>query len=65
MTRLETMPRAHAIIPEASELGVDYREKLFGKYRIIYRISVDRVIVLRVIHGARLLDLSLFRDPPR
>jgi plasmid stabilization system protein ParE len=57
------MPLANAVIPEAAELGVDYREKLFGNYRIIYRVSGDAVIVLRVIHGARLLDLSFFRQP--
>jgi toxin ParE1/3/4 len=59
---LQTMPRAHATIPEAAELGVDYREKLFGNYRIIYQIAGDRVVVLRVIHGARLLDLSYFKS---
>jgi plasmid stabilization system protein ParE len=26
ITGLQAMPRAHALIPEAAELGVDYRE---------------------------------------
>ena len=57
--RLERFPRAYEVIPEAQQLGMEYRHKLFGKYRIIYRIEADRVIVLRVFHTARLLDLSM------
>jgi toxin ParE1/3/4 len=60
INRLESFPFAHEVIPEAAELGVKYRHRLFGKYRIIYRVENDRVIILRVIHGARLLHLSMF-----
>jgi plasmid stabilization system protein ParE len=60
--RFERMPLAYEVIPEASDLGVDYRQKLFGKYRVIYRVEGQRVIVLRIIHGARLLDQSMFMD---
>jgi toxin ParE1/3/4 len=58
--RLETFPFAHEVIPEAADLGVDYRHNLFGNYRIVYRVQGDRVFVLRVIHAARLLDQSMF-----
>jgi plasmid stabilization system protein ParE len=57
---LEAFPRAYEVIPEAQELGVKYRHKLLGNYRIVYRVESDRVIVLRVIHGARLLDRTIF-----
>jgi len=61
---LETFPFAFGVIPEAKELSaeidVDYRQKLFGNYRIIYRVEADRVIVMRVVHGARLLARSMF-----
>jgi toxin ParE1/3/4 len=60
--RLETFPFAHGLIPEASDLGVEYRQKIYGNYRVIYRVEEVRVIVLRVIHGARLLDQSMFFD---
>ena len=59
--RLERFPRAGEVIPEAEELGQEYRHKLFGSYRIIYRIAQDRVIVLRIFHSARLLDLSMLQ----
>ena len=57
---LESFPLAFEVIPEAKMLGVPLRQKLCGHYRIIYRVENDDVMVLRVIHGARLLDRSLF-----
>jgi toxin ParE1/3/4 len=59
---LETMPRRHEVIPEADELGVEYRHIVFGNYRTIYRIDGRRVIILRVLHAARLLDQSLLSE---
>jgi len=56
---LKSMPQRHEVIPEARELGVEYRHIISGNYRTIYRIDEDWVIVLRVIHAARLLDQSL------
>ena len=47
-------------IPEAADLDIDYRHKLFGNYRIIYRVEGNLVFVVRVIHGARLLLRSMF-----
>jgi len=51
-------------IPENSELGrvvpeindPDYRERFVHKYRIIYRVEPDRILIAAVIHGSRLLD---------
>ncbi|MEX2174839.1 MAG: type II toxin-antitoxin system RelE/ParE family toxin [Pirellulaceae bacterium] len=60
MLRLETLPFGHEVIPEAADLGVEYRHKLFGNYRIIYRVMGQRVVVMRVIHAARLLGAALF-----
>jgi plasmid stabilization system protein ParE len=54
---LERFPFRGRVIPEARHLGVEYRELLHGAYRIIYRIDGERVWVVRVVHGARLLDL--------
>lgn len=56
---LGSMPLRHELIPEAKELGVDYRHIVLGNYRTIYRVDGPRVLVLRVIHAARLLDRSL------
>ena len=51
-------------IPENPELGrvvpeinnPDYRERFIHKYRIIYRVESDRVLIAAVIHGSRHLD---------
>ena len=60
---LKSMPLRHEIIPEARDIGIGYRHMLSGPYRTIYRVEKERVIVVRVIHGARLLDLSFLLGP--
>jgi hypothetical protein len=35
---------------------------LHGNYRSVFRIARKTVYVLRVVHGARLLDSSMFED---
>lgn len=57
---LEKHPARCPVIPESFELGVEYRHIIYGHYRTIFRIEVSRVIVLRVIHGARLLNMEMF-----
>lgn len=49
-----------ALFPESGQIVVEYehpeiREVIEGPYRLIYRTEPDRVVVLSVIHGARLL----------
>ena len=61
MFTLRTHPLRHEIIPEAKEINRAYRHFLFGKYRVIYAVEEHRVVVLRVIHSARLLDESMFQ----
>ena len=58
---LEKFPLRCAIIPEALELGEKYRHIIHGNYRTIFRIEGPRVIIMRVFHSARLLDLELFK----
>ena len=60
---LASMPARCEVIPEAEDLGIEYRHLISGNYRTIFRIMERRVIVLRVIHTARLFDLS-FLNPP-
>ena len=36
------------------------REIVFGQYRIIYELGSNRVKILAVFHGARLLDETEF-----
>lgn len=54
---LGSFPQRCPVIAESKWLGVEYRHLLYGDYRTIYRILDRTVHVLRVIHGARLLQL--------
>jgi len=58
--RLGNFPMRCSIIPEAEELEEKYRHLIYGNYRTIFRIEESKVIIMRVIHGARLLDLRMF-----
>lgn len=55
---LSRFPRRGSIIPEAIDLGVEYRHLLFGAYRTIYRVEEARVVVVRVIDGVQLLNTA-------
>jgi toxin ParE1/3/4 len=57
---LEKFPTRCSVIPESFELGIEYRHILYGHYRTIFRVESSRVIILRIIHGARLLSLEIF-----
>jgi toxin ParE1/3/4 len=57
---LEKYPERCSRIPENEILGTSYRHFLHGSYRTIFRVVGPKVIILRVIHGARLLDTSFF-----
>lgn len=51
-------------IPDNPELGrvvpeirnPDYRERFVHKYRIIYRIESERILIVAVVHGSRQLE---------
>jgi len=58
ISTLERFPLRCPIIPEAEELGVLYRHLIHGDYRTIFRLAGATVYILRVIHGAQLLDTS-------
>ena len=63
--QIETLKRFRErcpLIPENEILGTHYRHLLYGNYRSVFRIARKTVYVLRVIHGARLLDSSMFED---
>jgi plasmid stabilization system protein ParE len=58
---LERFPLRCPVIPESRELGKEYRHIIYDNYRTIFRIDGAKVIILRVIHGARLLSLEIFK----
>ena len=57
---LEMCPERCQLIAENRILGTSYRHLIYGHYRTIFRISNQKVIILQIIHGARLLDSGLF-----
>lgn len=57
---LEQFPERCPLISENELLGSSYRHLIYGSYRTIFRISGQSVIIIRVIHGSRLLDVSFF-----
>lgn len=54
---LENFPQRHPLIPENEFFGTSYRHLIFKKYRVVYRIAEKSVFILRIFHGAKLLDL--------
>ena len=57
---LELFPLRCPVIPEYFELGVEYRHIIYGHYRTIFKVESSRVIIMRVIHGARLMNMDIF-----
>jgi toxin ParE1/3/4 len=57
--RLEHFPECCPLVPENELLGTAYRHLVYGSYRTIFKIVGSRVIILRVLHGARLLDTQI------
>jgi len=54
---LENFPDRHPLIPENEFFDTNYRHLIFKKYRIVYRITEKSVYILRIFHGAKLLNL--------
>lgn len=59
--RLEIFPDMGRRVPEA-EGGDNIRELLFQNYRIMYRVELQRILLLTIIHAAR--DISLKEPKP-
>jgi toxin ParE1/3/4 len=51
--KLEAQPEIGKIVPELPTYN--YREIIFKKYRIIYRVDSDIVYIISVHHSSRLL----------
>jgi plasmid stabilization system protein ParE len=54
--KLKRLPRAGRVVPE---IGLEeYRELIYGNYRVVYRVSSNTVFILTVRHLRRLLELD-------
>jgi len=59
ISTLENFPERCPRIPESELLGVTYRHLLYGNYRTIFKAVDNSVIIMRVLHGARLLQQNM------
>ena len=57
---LADMPRAFPLVPRLEHRGV--RQRVHGRYLILYRVTRDAVEILHVAHGARDYIRALFGD---
>jgi plasmid stabilization system protein ParE len=54
---LNSLPERNPLIAENEFFATDYRHLIHKKYRAIYRISENDIFILRIIHGAKLLEI--------
>jgi len=62
---LERFPERCPLVQENELLGTAYRHLVYGNYRTIFKIKGSRVIIMRVLHGARLLDMEMLEETRR
>jgi len=55
--RLEVFPKSGRIVPEINDPAV--REIIYSSYRIIYKLVENKIQIVAVIHGKRLLPDNL------
>jgi len=60
--KLPDFPMMGRVVPESRGQSTTIRELLFQNYRIIYRLRVDRIQIITVLHGAR--DLKGMNPKP-
>ena len=54
--RLVQFPKSERIVPEIMQ--DDFREIIYGNYRIIYRLQSESISILTVRHGRQLLPVD-------
>ena len=59
-TKLSYSPNRYSNVPRFEGRGL--RRIVVGQYLIIFRVEADRIMVLRILHGARDYEAILFAD---
>jgi len=54
--QLKSFPESGRIVPEIN--NKDFRELLYGNYRIIYRVEKTQVSILTIRHGKQVLPID-------
>jgi plasmid stabilization system protein ParE len=58
--RLPDFPKLGRVVIEANDEAI--RELIYQKYRIMYRVEKERILILAIIHGSR--DLEIVETKP-
>jgi len=61
ITSLKEFPARYSIIPEAGDIGIDYRHIIYGDYRTVFKITDDAVFIMRVFHCGKLLIWDIWK----
>jgi len=60
--QLNFMPDRKRVVPELQQIGIlKYREILFKRWRIVFKIEDDKVLVLLVVDGSRNFEDVMFQ----
>ena len=54
--QLESSPEIGRIVPEIN--NTQFREIIYGNYRIIYRIEKEQISILTIRHGKQILPIN-------
>ncbi len=54
--KLKSSPQIGRVVPEISDN--QFREIIYGNYRIIYRIEIKRISILTIRHGKQILPID-------
>lgn len=52
--KLLTFPKLGRVVPEFQNVNI--REIIYRNYRIIYELEEERIVILSVLHGGKLID---------
>lgn len=54
--KLATLPEIGRVVPEIK--NNQFRELIYGNYRIIYRIEMKQISILTIRHGKQILPIA-------
>ncbi len=54
--QLKSSPQIGRVVPEISD--DQFRELIYGNYRIIYRVELKQISVLTIRHGKQILPIA-------
>jgi toxin ParE1/3/4 len=54
--QLKTSPKIGRIVPEIE--NNQFREIIYGNYRVIYRIEAEQISILTIRHGKQILPIK-------